>query len=77
MKDAHVELQKAMTRTKKIREREARKKEGMHWEWDAIQEMKIFKITKFDNEAIMFEKTLEFKQAILLCYHKHKKLTLQ
>jgi hypothetical protein len=30
VKDAHVDLQKAMTRTKKIKEREERVKEDMH-----------------------------------------------
>lgn len=68
MKDAHVDLQKAMTRTKKIKEREERVKEDMHWQWDGIQKMKILIKTKFDSEAIMFEKTLEFKQATLLYY---------
>jgi hypothetical protein len=28
--------------------------------------------TKFANKVIMFEETLEFKQAILLCYGKQK-----
>ncbi len=54
---------RAMTRTKKIREKEARGNEGMHWQWIAIQKMKIPIKTKFDSEAIMFEKPLEFKQA--------------
>lgn len=59
---------KGNEKDQKIREREARGKEGMHWQWDVIQKMKTRIKTKFDSEAIVFEKTLEFKQAILLCY---------
>jgi len=33
--------------------------------------------TKFENKVTMFEKTLEFKQGILLCYGRQKTLTLQ
>jgi hypothetical protein len=33
--------------------------------------------TKFENKVTMFEKTLKFKQGILLCYGRQKTLTLQ
>jgi hypothetical protein len=33
--------------------------------------------TKFVNKVTMFEKTLEFKQGILLCYRSQKTQTLQ
>jgi hypothetical protein len=33
--------------------------------------------TTFASKVIMFEETLEFKQAILLCHGRQKKLTLQ
>jgi hypothetical protein len=51
---------------------------GMYWEWDATLEVenKPMKIN-FASKVIMFEKTLEIKQAILLCYGKDKILTLQ
>ncbi len=50
---------------------------GLHWEWDATLKAKNKPMkNKFTSKVIMFEKTLEIKQAILLCYGKHKILTL-
>jgi len=33
--------------------------------------------TKFASKVIMFEETLEFRQAIITCYRKQKTITLQ
>jgi hypothetical protein len=33
--------------------------------------------TTFASKVMMFEETLEFKQAILLCHGRQKKLTMQ
>jgi hypothetical protein len=41
-----------------------------------ITPMKILMKTKFVNKVIMFEETLKFKQAHLLCYGRQKTLTI-
>jgi hypothetical protein len=33
--------------------------------------------TKFDSKVIMFDETLEFKNAIILCYGRQKSIALQ
>jgi hypothetical protein len=43
------------------------------WHWKLKTLIKI----RIVNKVIMFEKTLEFKQTILLCYGRKKILTLQ
>jgi hypothetical protein len=43
------------------------------WHWKLKTLMKI----RFVSKVIMVEKTLEFKQIVLLCYGKQKTLTLQ
>jgi len=44
---------------------------GLHWKWDATLEVENKPMkTNFASKVIMFEKTLEIKQAILLCYGK-------
>jgi len=61
---------------KKIMEREA------WWEKACIesgiwhQKLKTRVKTGFVNKGILFEETLKFKQAILLCYGKQKTLKL-
>jgi len=41
-----------------------------------ITPMKILMKTKFVSKVIMFEETLKFKQAHLLCYGRQKTLTI-
>jgi hypothetical protein len=41
------------------------------------QKLKAPMKIRFASKVIMFEKTLEFKQAIMLCYNKQKTSTLQ
>jgi hypothetical protein len=41
-----------------------------------ITPMKILMKTKFVNKVIIFEETLKFKQAHLLCYGRQKTLTI-
>jgi hypothetical protein len=65
-------LPKTITWTKKIKERVARVGKGLYWKW----ELKTFIKTRFASKIIMFEKTLEFKQVIVLCYGSHKTLSL-
>ncbi len=62
---------------KEIREKEARVGEGMHGQWVATLEAENSHKKKLDSKVIMFEKTLEFKAIIMLCYGKQKTLSLQ
>jgi len=41
-----------------------------------LQKLKTSVKTKLDSKVIMFEKTLEFKAIITLCYGKQKTLSL-
>jgi hypothetical protein len=76
VKDAQTSLQKVIIWTKKLG------KGRQKWEKDCIESgMRHWKLrslvkTKFASKVIMFEKTLEFKQDMLLCYGKQKTLTL-
>jgi len=55
------------------------------WEWECVcfengmwhWKLKIRMNTKFASKVIMFEKTLQFKNAIIICYGKHKFVHLQ
>jgi hypothetical protein len=64
MKEVQVSLLKTITWTKKGKQ---------EWEKACIEigkphwKLNFFVKTKFSNKVIMFEKMLEFKQAILLC----------
>jgi len=76
VKDAQIGLQKIISRIKKSG------KGKQKWEKACIesgmwhQKLKTPVKTKFASKVIMLEETLEFKQAILLCYGKQKTLTL-
>jgi hypothetical protein len=41
------------------------------------QKSKTFVKTRFAFKVIMFEKTLEFQQAIITCYERQKTIALQ
>jgi hypothetical protein len=69
VKKFQIVLQKIIM-WKKNREMEARTGEHLHWKWKATSKAKTPIKTRFVNKIIMFEKTLEFKQVILLCYGK-------
>jgi hypothetical protein len=53
---------------KKFKEKEAWMGKTMHWDGMWHRKLKTPMKTKFVNKITMFEKTLEFKQGILLCY---------
>jgi hypothetical protein len=45
--------------------------------WVVASKLKTPIKTKFASKVIMFEKTLEFKQAIITCYKGQKTIVLQ
>ncbi len=67
VKVAHVILKKTITWTKKLKKRRPK------WEKACVErELRPRKLntpmkTKFVSKVIMFEKCLEFKEAIILC----------
>ncbi len=77
VKDAQAILQKTITRTKKS------SKGRQEWEKVCIEcgllfrKLKTLVKTRFSFKVIMFEKTLEFKQAIITCYERQKTIVLQ
>ncbi len=66
VKNVQIFLQKTITWTKKY------EKGKQEWEKTCIEvgciELKTFIKTKFVSKVITFEKTLEFKHAIVTCY---------
>jgi len=74
VKDSQTALQKTITWTKNLRK-------GRH-EWERAcmdsglwpRKLKTPIKTRFTSKVIMFEKTLEFKVAILLSYDKQKNI---
>jgi hypothetical protein len=66
VKDVQIGLQKIITRTKKSRKGRQKWEKACIESWKWHQKLK----TMFASKVIMFEKTLEFKQTILLCYGK-------
>jgi len=77
VKKAQSELQKTITWTKKSG------KGRQEWEWACFEsgmrhrKLKTHVKTKFANKVIMFEKTFEFKNAIIHCYGRQKYVVLQ
>ncbi len=76
VKEARVNLPKTITWTKKFKERVARLGKGLHWKLEMTLGVENFHQTRFASKIIMFKKTLEFKQVIVLCYGMHKTLSL-
>jgi hypothetical protein len=76
VKDAQVVLQKTITWTKKS------SKGRQEWEKACIEcgllfrKLKTLVKIRFAFKVIMFEKTLEFKQAIITCYERQKIIAL-
>lgn len=61
-------MQKNNYMDKKLKEKERKVGIGLHGKWEVTLEVKTPINTTFANKVIMFEKTLEFKQDIFLCY---------
>jgi len=70
-------LQKTISWTKRF------EKGGHEWERACFksgmrhQELKTFMKTRFTYKVIMFEKTFDFKNAIIRCYGRQKSITLK
>jgi len=45
--------------------------------WVVVSKLKTFVKPRFTCKVIIFEKTLEFKQAIIACYERQKTIDLQ
>lgn len=69
VKKIQIVLQKTITWTKKY------EKGKQEWEKPCI-ELKTLIKTKFISKVIIFEKTLEFKHAIITCYGKQMTISL-
>jgi hypothetical protein len=74
VKKIQIVLQKTITWTKKY------EKGKQEWEKPCIElgciKLKTLIKTKFVSKVIIFEKTLEFKHAIITCYGKQMTISL-
>jgi hypothetical protein len=74
VKKTHNGLEKTITCTKKFR------KGRWEWEWACFKNgMRHWKLktpmkTRFTSKVIIFEKALEFKNAIIFCYGRQKSI---
>jgi hypothetical protein len=75
VKDSQVALYKIITWTKKKKEKKARV--GEAWMDSGLRrKLKTPVKTRLTSKVIIFEKPLEFKAIILLCYSKQNTLSL-